>query len=219
MGGDRQRLDQALDALAEVVREQIQRSLGPGDELAQSAVDFAVTGEAKLQAQVLTPGGAQVARPAWRCRIDGNAAALIPTAQGNTTELVAEHERPGEDRVANAPLEEPVPIGATEPDRGYADERVVRAGFGCRLLMEPERPVGVQAKGAHRGCFDARTRSMRLVRPRTACGPRGHAPRDGLATPSPCRARRPGRRPCRLLRSPNSACSSRRTGPGPERRP
>ena len=77
---------------------------------------------------------AALAASAGERRIDGDAPAVERTALDDARELVADHERLREARVADAALLVPVQVGAAEPDRLDAHEALPRAGRLHRLL-------------------------------------------------------------------------------------
>jgi hypothetical protein len=52
-------------------------------------------------------------------------------------ELVSEDERSVEDRVADPPFEEPVPVRTAQADGGHPDENLAVARLRRRLVVEP----------------------------------------------------------------------------------
>src|SRR6266542_5310569 len=140
---DRARLDECFLGFAEVVRDGVDRAFGPSDELAQATVRLAVACEPETEAQVVLATGAQRAVPAGRGWIDRNAPAPMAPGLGDATELVTQDERPGQCGVADAPIEQPVSIGTTQPHGGDAHERLALGGLWRRLLVATQDSIGV----------------------------------------------------------------------------
>ena len=65
---------------------------------------------------------------------------------------MAEDERLVEHRVADPAFEEPVPVGAAEPDAPDAHERFPWLRLGVRLVVQQQLADGVQAQRLHVGC-------------------------------------------------------------------
>ena len=67
---------------------------------------------------------------------DGGVQRHAPPVVGDTGELVAEDEGPGEAGVADPPLGEPVEVGAAEPDGRHPHERLTLARLRAVLLVQ-----------------------------------------------------------------------------------
>jgi hypothetical protein len=80
---------------------------------------------------------------------DGGVDRHAPPVLGDTRELVAEDEGPGETGVADPPLGEPVKVGAAEADRRHPHERLALARLRPLLLVQAQVALPVEAQAAH----------------------------------------------------------------------
>jgi hypothetical protein len=126
-------------------RQQVQRLGRPAEVLAQAAVAVAVAGEDDVRAQVLVALEAARAVAAVQRGVDRDAAPVERAALDHAGELVADHERAGEPRVADPALLVPVQVGAAEADGLDVDEALVRARIAHGLVGKPDVSGAVQA--------------------------------------------------------------------------
>ena len=101
---------------------------------------------------MLEPGRAEIARAARNGGIDGNTFALASARDDDARELVPEHQRMLEPGVADAALEQPVPIRAAETHGGDAHEHLPRRGRRVRLVVQPRLVRPVQPERPQRVC-------------------------------------------------------------------
>ena len=140
-----ERLEHRAVRVAERVRQREERALGPRHPLAQAPVVGAVPREAHRLAEV---GMAVAAERAGLAR-DGRVDRDPPSVLRDPRELVAEHERSREPRLADPALAEPVQVGAAEADRGDAHERLAVARLRALFLVQAQVARRVQAQRAH----------------------------------------------------------------------
>ena len=143
--------ERGLD-VGERLGHRMQEVLGPREKRAQGPVGRAVAGEAHGRAEVLEPARADIARAARNGGIDGNALALTPAGGDDARELVPEHERMLEPGVADATLEQPVPVRAAEAHGGHAHEHLPRRRRRVRLVIQPKVVRPVQPERPQRVC-------------------------------------------------------------------
>jgi hypothetical protein len=121
----------------------------PGNDRPEPAVGRAVTCEPQLGTEVALSGEAEGAAATGNGGIEHDALAGAGTARHDAGELVAEDERPVENRVADAALEEPVTIGPAETDAADAHEHLSRLRLRVRFLVQPKLARRVQAQSLH----------------------------------------------------------------------
>ena len=148
---DAEGLEQRGGLVRDRVREGVDEVLRPRDERPQPAVGRAVTGEPHLGAEVAVPGEAERAAAAGNRRVEHDGLAATGTARHHAGELVAEDERLAEDRVADASLEEPVPVRAAETDAADPHEHLARLRLRVGLLVQLELTCCVQPQRLHAG--------------------------------------------------------------------
>ena len=151
MQRDPERLEQRRRLVGDRVRERVDELVGPCDERPQRAVRRPVSREAHVGAQVPLPRKTERAASARHRRVEHDALACARPLDDDAGELVAEDERLAQHRVADTALEEPVPVGAAEPDTADAHEHLPRLRLGIRLLVQPQLADGVQAQRLHAG--------------------------------------------------------------------
>jgi hypothetical protein len=94
-------------------------------------------------------GEADAAAAARHGGVERHALARALAGLDRPHELVAENERPVEDRVPDPAFEEPVPVGPAQADGRHAHEDFPVAWLGRGLFVEPEISGAVEAKGLH----------------------------------------------------------------------
>src|SRR5690242_4594546 len=98
---------------------------GPGwprEVLAQSAVLTAVPGEDDVRTEVAIAAKAHLTLPTRQGRIHRDGHPVTGSALDDSREFVPWHHRPGQLRVADARLGEPVQVGTAQPDRRDAHQ-------------------------------------------------------------------------------------------------
>ena len=110
-----------------------------------------MTREPHVGAQVALAGETECAPAARNGRVEHDALAGAGAGGHDAGELVAEHERAVEQRVADAALEEPVPVGAAEADAAHAHEHLPPLRLGCGLFVQAQLACGVQPQRLHAG--------------------------------------------------------------------
>ena len=149
MQGDSERLEQRGLRVGQAVGQRVGEVLGPRHERAQGAVGDAVPREAAVRAEVVQTTETLRATAARIGGVDGNSLALAGTRLDRRNELVSEHERPRQPRVADRRLLEPVPVRAAEPDRSHPEEDVAGKRFGLGLVVQPEVTGTVESQRLH----------------------------------------------------------------------
>jgi hypothetical protein len=107
---DAQRFEHRAIRVGELVRQRVQAGRGPGDKLAQAAVERAVPGEAYGRAEIGVSATAQVAVLTGDGRVDRHALAVPRAALDNARHLVPDHQRLDQPGVADAGLGVPVQV-------------------------------------------------------------------------------------------------------------
>ena len=101
---------------------------------------------------MLLPRVAERAPSARHRRVEHDALARARPLLDDARELVAEDERLAQHRVADPALEEPVPVGAAQPDAADAHEHLTGLRLGVGLVVQPQLAHGMQPQRLHVGC-------------------------------------------------------------------
>jgi hypothetical protein len=148
---DPERLEERRRLIRDRVWERVDEMVGPGDECAQCAVRRSVPSEAHVGAQVPLPRKTQRAPSARHSRVEYDALAGARAVDDDAGELVAEDERLAQHRIADPSLEEPMAVGAAQPDAADAHERVALPRLGVRLVVQQQLAGRVETQRLHVG--------------------------------------------------------------------
>ena len=135
-----------------------------------------VPGELDVGAEVLETDAARPARLAGNGRVEDDSFGRPRPGLDRPDELVAEHERPSENCVADPSLEQPVTIRAAKPDRVHPQQHLARIRIGLGLVVETKVAGRVQPQRLHR--------SGRSTRRGRACAGNGGASRSSADRPA-----------------------------------
>jgi hypothetical protein len=146
-----ERLEQRCGAARDRVRDRVYQALRPGELRPKPTVGHTVACELHLSAEMAVPCPAGRTAPAGHRWIDHDALAAPPTARHRAGELVTEDEGPLEHRVADTPLEEPMPVRSAETDTADRYEHLARPRLRIGLLMQAKLTGRVQPQCPHAG--------------------------------------------------------------------
>ena len=178
--GDAERLEQRARDAVERVRQRVQPVGRPAQVLAERSVPAPVPREPDLRAEVRMALAAQVAALARDRRVDGHAPAGQRPLLHDARELVPDHERRGQPRVADRALLEPVQVGAADADGLHADEALPRFRSRRRLVAQPHVAHAVEARDPH----GSRVRVSEAPSSVTCSSPSWMSPRRAAASPA-----------------------------------
>jgi len=123
--------------------------LRPCHQRAQRAVGRSEPGEARLTTEVVPALEAQGAAPAGDRRIDGHPLPGPRPRLDRRGELVAEDERARQAGLADPAADEPVTVGAAEPDRRHPEQHLAVRRLGRRLVVQADVARAVQPQHLH----------------------------------------------------------------------
>ncbi len=182
--GDRKWLDQGRLRLTEALVNRVEAVLRPRHPLPQGAVGRAMAGEPNGLAEVRPVPETERTGAARVRGVDGHEPARQPPVLDAGHELMAEHQRPLQHRVADAAVHHPVPVRPAQADRAHPEQRLARAGIGDRFLMEPESSIGMQPECQH----PTPPSELRFVQPSRDPDPHGARhdwPSRSMGSPGP----------------------------------
>jgi hypothetical protein len=108
-----------------------------------------VAEEAHVGTEVVVAHEAVLAPTTGVGRLDDDALALAGTGHDHASELVAQHERLVDDRLADTAVLVPVEVGAAQADRGDTYELLAGRGDGLGFLVDTDVFRAVQTKHFH----------------------------------------------------------------------
>ncbi len=149
MEADEQRLDERHLLVGDDVRDREQQLRRPCHQLPQAPIEVALARESARRTEVGPAREAVAATAAGDARLDGHAFPTTRAGRDGATHLVAGDDGPAESDGADATLQEPVQVRATETHRIDADEGFTRAGDRLRLRGDAQVPGAVQPRGSH----------------------------------------------------------------------
>ena len=94
-------------------------------------------------------GCAQLASLARNGRVDGHALTRAWSSFDDAGYLMSQDQRPCQERVADAPLEEPMPVRPAQADGRDANKLLARRWSRVGLVMQPKIGRGVQPGDLH----------------------------------------------------------------------
>jgi hypothetical protein len=143
------RLEQRSFTVGKTFRHPMDETVGPSQERAEPSIGRPVTGEANIGAEVIEPAVALRATAARVRRIEHDVLAASWTRFDRCGDLVAENERPRQNRIADRAFFEPVAVRAAQPNCGHAQQDFARAGLRYRLLLQTKVPRPAELQRLH----------------------------------------------------------------------
>jgi hypothetical protein len=123
----------------------VEESFRPAHEGAQAAVRRSVTRESHDRTELFVATAADRADAARIGRIERDPCSAPRPVGDDRRDLVTEHERSVETRLADRPVGIPVEVGAAQPDREDPQEDFGRPGRRDGLLVDPDVAGRVEA--------------------------------------------------------------------------
>jgi hypothetical protein len=133
--GDPERFEQRTLDVGHPLRKGHQQVLRPSNQRPQAPVSPAMAHETQLEAEVAKTSQAQVTTATWIGRVKHDTHSAAWAVLDDACDFVAKDERAAQDSITDRTFDEPMAIGAAQPDSGYAHQLLAIIGDRIWLVV------------------------------------------------------------------------------------